>query len=158
VYFFSLKFSKKKFFERQVVFMKNMKVFVLSVVGVLLLCSIACAELPRGVIETPYFEISREYAKNPIKTYKEWVNQKGVALNGVVKGLTVTNGNAVVIFAKKDEGAKFEDVVYYFYFDGMPDSVLSLEEGRFVGIIGKVGNIRESKGALLIDVGSAGLM
>lgn len=137
--------------------MKRSKIFVLSVIVIVfLLCSAANAGLPRGVIETPYFEIAREYAKNPFRTHKEWVNNKGVALNGVVKGMTIDNGHAVVIFVKRDEGAKYEDVVYYFYFDGVPDSVMSLEEGHYIGLGGKVVNIRTyNNNALLIDVGPA---
>ena len=58
--------------------MKNMKIFVLSVVGVLLLCSVASA-----VEVTPFFKIACEYAANPFKAEKEWIG-KEVCIEGKI--------------------------------------------------------------------------
>ena len=158
MYFFPFDVFKEKFYERQVVFMKNMKVFVLSVVGVLLLCSVASA-----IEVTPYFKISREYAKNPFKAQKEWV-KKEICIEGEIVNMNTTDdGDAAVVLSDGNDGkdidATYNVVVYYFYFNGVPDDVMSLDEGQWIKLSGRILRLRRYNedwmNALLIDVGHA---
>jgi len=132
-----------------------MKIFVLSVVGVLLLCSFASA-----VDVTPYFKIAREYAANPFKAKKEWTSKKICIEGEIVNMNTTDNGDAVVVLTDgndgRDTGGKYGQVVYFFYFDGVPTDVLTLNEGQWIKLSGRIYDLRRIKNdkgpdALLID-------
>ena len=106
--------------------MKYSKVFVLSVVGVMLLCSVA------GAVESMwYFQIPHDYASNPFKAQKEWVG-KEICIESKIVNMSMTNDGApVIVFGQEDSGSKYDYAVYDFYFENVSEEIMSLEEGDY---------------------------
>lgn len=130
--------------------MKNMKIFVLSIVGVLLLCSFASA-----VTVTPYFKIAREYESNPFKARKTWEGEYVCIESELVHMATDNSGNAVLVFNRRDNAGEFDAVLYDFYFMGIPDEVVSLHVGQKLKISDRIHGFRTNNDhgdAFFVDV------
>ncbi|MBR1486261.1 MAG: hypothetical protein IJ597_03300 [Synergistaceae bacterium] len=120
--------------------MKNIKVVILSIVGVLLLCSVACA-----IEALPYFKISREYADNSFKARQVWLNKEICISGEVVENVISDGGDTVIVLSDGNNGqdtiGKYNTVMYFFRFNGVSQDAKFLQKGQWIKLAGKIEDI-----------------
>ena len=77
------------------------KVFILSVIGVLLFCSAASA-----ISVTPFFKIVRDYEADSSKAYSKWLFER-ICIEGEIVSTGLSNQNFIVMVGKEYKGKKY---------------------------------------------------
>lgn len=171
MYIFLFDVLKEKFFERQVVFMKNLfmkftkdrNFFDFLVVGIVVLSFLSAFvyslrpvdDVDGVVVITPFHLIAEDYEANGIKAQKDWLG-KEICIEYKISSLELGGTNIRVWGSrgKRNRSGEYSFFVTAYNFNKFkkPNQIAALKDGQEVKIRGTITRIEVKKKADGIDL------
>lgn len=108
-----------------------------------------------------YFDIYKDWKANPFKAEHKWLG-KIITIKSDVKIMDRgSDGLPYIVFAKKMPNARNDHVLYQTWFtdkNNIPKELFDVETDQFITIRGRVNELTNKEGSLLITVEGIGII